>query len=300
METERPAAPSPAVPPELGLITGVLAVSTASTFIRLAQGAMPSLAVAAWRLTFASLMLAPFALATCFPEWRRLPRRAWWLVLASGAVLSIHFYTWITSLALTSVAASVVLVTTNPLFVALIAHFFLGERITRSTLLGLILAIAGSAVIGAGDLGEGTHRLTGDLLALAGAVAAAGYMLLGRNLRARLSLLAYVFPVYATAAVLLLGMSFLAGVPLTGYPSGAWLWVFLLALVPQIVGHSSFNWALGYLSATFVALTVLAEPVGSVILAWLVLDEPPTWAALAGGVLILGGIAVASLGRERG
>ena len=284
----------PAVPPALGLAVGITAASTASTFIRLAQGSMTSLAVAAWRLTIATLILAPFAVTTRRAEWRTLSRREWGLIVASGLLLAVHFYTWITSLALTSVAASVVLVAVAPLFVGAISHFFLKERMSRRMVIGMAVALAGSLIIGLADAGEGAHQLVGDVLALLGALAVAGYMLIGRRSRARLSLLGYVFPVYGTAALALMGAALFSGVELTGYPAQAWLWLVLVAVFPQIVGHSSLNWALGHVSATFVALAVLAEPIGSTLLAWLVLKEPPTFTTLIGGVLILIGIAAAS------
>lgn len=286
---------APAVPAHLGLLTGVVAASTASTLIRLAQGggAAP-LAVAAWRLTLASLVLAPFALITRRAELRSLTAREWGLAVGSGILLAIHFASWITSLALTSVAASVVLVSSSPLFVGLASHLLLGERLTRSMAIGLIVATVGAAVIGLGDVGRGTHRLVGDLLALVGSLAIAGYFLIGRRLRARLSLLGYVFPVYTTAAAILMAVSLLARVPLGGYPTSTWIWLLAIALGPQIVGHSLLNWALRHLSATYVTLAALGEPIGSAVLAWLVLNELPSPAALVGGGLVLAGIAVAS------
>jgi len=288
----------PSISPRLGLLVGVLAVSTASTLIRLAQTHVDSLALAAWRLTLASLILAPFVLTTRRRELGGMGRREWTLALGAGLLLALHFGTWITSLALTSVAASVVLVTTYPLFVGLASHLFLQEHLSRSMVAGLIIATVGSAVIGLGDLGQGTHRLLGDLLALSGALAAAGYFLIGRQLRARLSLLGYVFPVYATAAAALLIAALFSGAALSGYPTSTWLWMLLMALVPQIVGHSSLNWALRHLSATYVTLAVLGEPVGSSLLAWLVLGELPTLPAVIGGGLTLAGIFVASTPRR--
>jgi drug/metabolite transporter (DMT)-like permease len=283
------------MPPVLGLVVGVLAVSTASTFIRLAQTSISSLAVAAWRLTIASLLLAPLAVTRCRAEWRALSRREWRWAIASGVILAIHFYTWITSLAMTSVAASVVLVTTSPLFVGVISHFVLDERLTLRMIFGMVVALVGSTVIGVGDLSGGGHQLAGDGLALIGAVAVALYMLIGRSLRSRLSLLGYIFPVYGTAAVTLMSLALLSGTSLTGYPSRVWLWLVLVALIPQILGHSSLNWALGHLPATYVSLSVLLEPIGSALLAWLILSEPPTWAAVIGGAMILAGVAVATL-----
>ncbi len=260
---------------------------------------MASPAVAAWRLTIATLILAPFALTRCRGEWRRVERREWGLIVASGLLLAAHFYTWIFSLALTSVAASVVLVSIAPLFVGVISHFFLKERMSRQMMIGLAIALAGSLIIGLADAGEGTHQVAGDLLAVFSALAVAGYMLIGRKLRApqstaAMSLLGYVFPVYGTAALALMGAASFGGVPLTGYPAEAWLWLVLVAVFPQIVGHSALNWALGHVSATFVAIAVLGEPIGSTLLAWIILHEPPTLSTLIGGLLILTGIITAS------
>jgi drug/metabolite transporter (DMT)-like permease len=290
---------TPAIPPHLALIVGVLVVSAASIFIRLAQAGADSLAVAAWRLTLASAVLAPFALATSRSELRGLTRKECVLILAAGVLLALHFATWISSLALTSVAASVVLMTTHPLLVGVMSHFLLKERLTPPMIAGVAVAFGGSTIIGLGDLGQGTHRLTGDLLALAGGLTVAGYFLIGRKLRARLSLLGYVFPVYATAALVLMGTAIVARVPLSGYTGSTWLWLLVLALGPQILGHSSLNYALRQLSATYVTLAVLAEPIGSALLAWAVLGERPTLAGAIGGGLILAGIAVATWGEPR-
>jgi drug/metabolite transporter (DMT)-like permease len=282
----------------VGLAIGVCAISTASTFIRLAQTSVTSLALAAWRLTLASLILAPLALARCREEWRRLDIKAWGLLIASGTVLAIHFYAWIQSLAMTSVAASIVLVSTNPFFVGLISRFGLRQRLRRRTVIGMIIAVLGSAVIGLGDWGEGMHQLTGDVLALVGAGAVAVYLIIGQRLRGSLSLLGYIFPVYGTAAIVLMAAALLVGVPMTGYPAQAWLWLGLIALIPQIIGHSSFNWALGHLPATYVSLAALAEPVGSTALAWIALREPPNAVTLLGGLLILIGLGNATIQRR--
>jgi drug/metabolite transporter (DMT)-like permease len=284
----------PGVRATLGVAVGVATVSTAAVLVRLAQAGVHSLVVAAWRLTLATLFLAPFALATRRAEMRRLARRDWWYVLGAGFALALHFAAWIASLAHTSVAASVVLVTANPLFVGLASFLFLRSRPARRLITGLVVATIGGLLIGLGDVEEGGHRLIGDALALVGAVGAAGYFLVGRHLRVRLSLLAYVFPVYGVAAAVLMGSVLLAGLPLLPPDPRSWLWLLLLALGPQILGHSSLNWALRYLSATYVTLAVLGESVGSTLLAWWLLREEPSSWALAGGVLILAGIAIGS------
>jgi drug/metabolite transporter (DMT)-like permease len=139
----------------------------------------------------------------------------------------------------------------------------------------------------------------GDLLALVGAVAAAGYLLIGRKLRARISLLSYIFMVYGMAAVVLLGIMFAAGQSPLGYPPQTYLWLLLLALIPQLIGHSTYNWALGYLSAAYVSIALLGEPIGSTILAYFLLSETPTLFKIVGGILILAGIYVASLSESR-
>jgi drug/metabolite transporter (DMT)-like permease len=280
--------------PYLGVGLGVMTISTAAILIRLAQVEIHSLVIAAWRLTLATLILTPIALTTRRSELRALTRHEWGSALASGLLLALHFATWITSLAYTSVTASVVLVSTSPIFVGLISHLLLRERISREMILALLTATVGSVLIGLGDLGGSSHRLWGDVLALVGAMAGAGYFLIGRRLRVRLSLLAYVFPVYGTAALTLMTIMLLSGLPQVPHRPQTWVWLLLMALGPQILGHSSLNWALRYLSATYVTLATLGEPIGSTLLAWWLLEERPSLWAVVGGALILAGIAIAS------
>jgi drug/metabolite transporter (DMT)-like permease len=285
--------------PYLGVGLGVAITSTAAILIRLAQVEAHSLVIAAWRLTLATLILAPITLSARRTELRGLTRRDWSNALASGLLLAVHFGTWITSLAYTSVAASVVLVSTYPIFVGLASRLLLRERLSRKMVVALLVATAGSMLIGLGDLGDSPHRLWGDVLALMGGISGAGYFLIGRRLRARLSLLAYIFPVYGTAAVGLMAVMLASGLPRVPQQPQTWLWILLMALGPQILGHSSLNWALRYLSATYVTIATLAEPIGSAVLAWWLLGERPTlWAAI-GGALTLAGIAVASYTERR-
>lgn len=286
------------------LLLAILAVSTASIFIKFAQRDAPSLVIAALRLTFASLALAPLAWTRHRAELLSLSRRDLLLALLSGLFLSIHFATWISSLEYTTVATSVVLVSTGPLWVALMSPLFLREPLTRSVLIGMavaliggvIIALAGSCAWDNGLVCESLARslrgraMFGNLLALIGALAVAGYLMIGRKMRAKVSLVPYIFTVYGTAALSLLAIMFAAGETPIGYKPITYLWIFLLALAPQLIGHSTYNWALAHLPAAFVAIMTLGEPIGSAILALIILQEVPSLATLFGGALILLGI----------
>ena len=285
----------PSVPPLLGIVTGIAAVSSAAIFIRYAQREAPSLVIAAARLTLASLILAPIAWIRYRHEYGRLTRLDGGLAILSGIFLALHFATWISSLEYTTVASSTVLVSLSPLFVAVASWLFLREKIGRAVIVGLAVALIGSAIIGLSDRGGALRNaLLGDALAFAGAVTVAGYLLIGRRLRARLSLVPYVAVVYGTAAVVMLVMVRLARQTVVGYLPATYGWLLLLALVPQLIGHSSFNWALAHLPATYVSLATLGEPIGSTILAYILLGEVPTPIKIMGAVMILVGILIAS------
>lgn len=290
------------------LLIAILAVSTASIFIRFAQREAPSLVIAALRLTIASLVLMPVALTRYRHELRSLTRTDVFLGLLSGIFLGIHFATWISSLEYTSVASSVVLVSTGPLWVSLLSPLLLKESLTRRILTGMLLAMLGGTIVGLGDACQLEGRLLcpgfsefilgdaifGNFLALVGAWAVAGYLMIGRRLRAGMSLIPYIFVVYGSAAVSLLIAMFLARESPLGYSPIVYVWILLLALVPQLIGHTTYNWALRYLPAALVSISTLAEPAGSAVLAYFILHESPTRLTLLGSVLILAGIYFAS------
>ncbi|HNS50444.1 MAG TPA: DMT family transporter [Anaerolineae bacterium] len=279
----------------LSLGIGILAMSSASILIRMAQAeGVPSLSIAAWRLALASLVLLPYAAVTRRDEVRSLTRREWLLVALSGVFLGLHFATWIGSLSMTSVASSVVLVSMGPLFVALGSRLFLGERLSAPMAVGIAVAAGGSALIGWADRSADQDKLVGDLLALTGAVMVAGYLMIGRRVRARRSLVVYIALVYGAAMLTLLLIVWAAGMPMGGFTPQAYGWMLALALIPQLIGHSTLNWALRHLSAAFVAAATLAEPIASSILAYLLLRERITLSVVLGGVLILVGVYVAS------
>jgi drug/metabolite transporter (DMT)-like permease len=303
----------PPFSPFLILGLGILAVSAASIMIRFAQQEAPSLVIAAWRLSVAALVLAPSVILRRRGEISRMSRADLSLTLLAGIFLVIHFATWITSLAYTSVASSVILVTTSPLWVALFSPLVLKEKITRYMAAGLGMALLGGVLVGLSDvctlsgarvicpaIGDfmSGKAFWGDLLALIGAFAAAGYLMIGRKLRSRISTLSYIFLVYGAAAVGLVLLAILFGQSLFGYSRMTYLWMIGLALIPQLIGHSSYNWALAYLPAAFVSLSILGEPIGSSILAYFIFDEMITILQLAGSALILGGLFISSRARS--
>jgi drug/metabolite transporter (DMT)-like permease len=272
-----------------GLSVGIVSVSTAAIFIKLCDA--PSLMIATYRLAIASLILTPFAIHQ--RRYKRIRKEDWPSLTLSGGFLCIHFATWIASLRYTSVASSVVLVATMPVFCGLISHFLLKERISKPLVWGIGLAITGTIIVCFQDLTRSTASLYGDILALLGAVFGAGYLIIGRRVRKEADLLSYIFPVYGVSALLLVLLSLVFRVSFTGYTAETYLLFLLLAVVPQLIGHSSFNWALRYLSASPVALVILGEPVLSTFFAWLFLKENLTGGAVVGGLLIFGGIYLA-------
>jgi drug/metabolite transporter (DMT)-like permease len=283
--------------PGFALTLGVAAVSSAAILITFARAqGIPALSIAALRMGIAAIVVAPVALFRCRAEIRALSANDCALSLASGALLALHFGFWTSSLDSTSVMSSVVFVSTNPLFVAIASAFLFHERLRPAGMAGIGIAIIGGAIVGFADAGQGgAASARGDILALLGALSASGYLLLGRRLRARMSLPLYVGIVYVTAAAALFLVVGLTGLRLSAYPPRGYLWVLLLALGPQLLGHTSYNYALKYVSATFVTVTLLAEPIGATLLAIPLLSQVPTGARIVGGLCILAGIVLAAI-----
>jgi drug/metabolite transporter (DMT)-like permease len=268
---------------------GIIAISTASIFVKLCDA--PALIIATYRMTLASLILMPFA---CYKKpWRGWERNEMGWLLLSGFFLSLHFAFWIASLKYTSVASSVVLVTTHPIFVGIGGQLFLKEQIGMNLVLGIALSVLGSGLISYGDMTLSKEALMGDGFALLGAIAASGYLLVGRKMRKEQDLLSYIFPVYSTAGLLLVTFSLIFQKPFFGYSSSTYFFLFLLAIIPQLIGHTTFNWALKYLPASMVAITILGEPIGSAILAYFILGEGLTTWKVIGGISIFAGILIA-------
>jgi drug/metabolite transporter (DMT)-like permease len=278
------------------LVVAVTAVSTSAVLIRAADGlGVPALAIAFYRCALASLILAPFLWFGHRGELRALSRTSRWLLVGSGLALGCHFAAWVSSLSYTSIAASSVLVQTMPVWVAL-AGPVIGERTSRRGWVGIVIALLGTAVIaGASTGGELTNPVLGDALAIAGAIFAAIYVLIGRKVRQELSLVGYAGSVYAIAAVALAAAMLVSGTPFVGFPAEAWLLFAAMTAGPQFLGHTVFNHLLGELKASVVSVALLAEPIGATVLGLLIYHERPGAQVVVGAIVVLAGVAVTVL-----
>ena len=294
--------------PLLVLILAVLATTYAGPIVRLA--AAPALAIAFWRLT----LVLPVTGSLAVLEGRRemgdgragagrrvlLPSPiSLTLMVISGLLLALHFWTWIASLRFTTVASSVVLVSLKPIFVWGLAAVWLHEHPSRREAWGIGIAVLGATLIGIGDARLSLGALGGDLLALAGAVTAAGYYVIGRRVRATVGVWTYASIVYAVAALALAAVALSRGVPLIGFAGRDWAVFGALAAGPMLVGHTGMNYALKHYRATTVNVAALGEPVGATLIAWLWLHESPPVLALIGGAVVVAGIGMALTSRSR-
>jgi drug/metabolite transporter (DMT)-like permease len=278
----------PPINPYLAIAAGVIAVSFSSLFVRLSSA--PPLITASYRLLFTFLLVAPYTLIKHRTELAALKLRESGLAALSGLFLALHFATWFTSLSYTSIASSVVIVTIQPVFVVIGSWLFFRERISRISVIGGLLALSGSFIIGAGDFRLGREAFYGDLLALLAAVFVAGYMIVGRKLRAKVALSAYTFVVYGSSALTLVIISSCYSLPFTPYPTADWLLFLALALVCTVGGHTIFNWVIRYVPASTVAVCILGESLGAIIWGAIFLKEYPGWRQIIGGGVIFAGL----------
>lgn len=285
----------------LVLSAGVLVIATASILIRYAQNAqVPSLSIAAIRLGVSALVLSVIV-ALRYAQWPQgVTMRHGWLAVLSGVCLAAHFASWITSLQYTSVASSAALVATTPLWVGIVARVWFKEALNRYRVIGMVLTIAGSIGIAVSDqtASVGTNPLLGNVLAIVGAISGSAYFLLGRGLRSDLPLLHYIWMTYGAAALVLLVAAI--GFGFTTLPASGMTWLVLigLALGPQLLGHTSINYAMRHLSALLVTIALLGEPVGSAILAFVLFQEQVAPLQVMGLVALLLGIGVTAVGER--
>lgn len=292
------------------ILVAVVATSSAAILIRYAlDESMPPILIAAARLVVASAALTPFALRSYREQMGQLSRTSWLLVLVSGVCLAIHFTAWVSSLQYTTVLVSVVIVSTGPIWVAILEVMFLKIRLSRLVVAGLVTALAGGVLIGIPLHGEASAAaegltdlsatITGALLAWIGALSVSVYMLIGRKLRASLPVIPYVWLVYGTASICGLAVIIATATPVSGFRAQGYLILLAMGLAPQLVGHSSLNYLLEYFPAAIVSMFSQLEPIGSAILALALFRELPPDQQIAGSVIIVIGVIMASRGEIR-
>ena len=285
----------------MAVALAVVSVSFSAIFI--AWSTSPFITIALYRLAIASLILAPFALLDRARALWHVSRKDLFGMVGVGVILATHFTLWIGSLKIegvsVSVASSVILVTSHPLLVGLLSHYVLRERLNAWMALGIGLGFSGVVVIAIADSNARSSSLVGDLLAFLGGVAAGFYFLAGRRLRQRIPLIAYAFVVYLSAT----GVLFLytlglreSLVPMGDLPRELLLFL-TMAVIPQIGGHTLYNWSLRWLTAPIVSLSLVGEPIGSSLLAWVLLNQVPGVAVAIGGALALAGIYITVVGQ---
>lgn len=280
----------------------IVGISVSGPLARLSSAA--PIAIAAWRLGLTLLVVGLVLTATrAWGAFRTLSRRDLGIAFLAGTMLALHFWTWIASLSLTTIAASVVLVNLHPLVIVTGSALWLRERPSSRQVLGLAIAMLGGLVVALGDTGPGQRAedaLVGDLLAFIGAITVGVYYLVGRDLRQRLALWNYVGLVYSACFVVVVAIALATHVPLWPQPARD-LWIFVgIAVGPMLLGHTGFNWSLRYVPAYVVSLAILAEPVGATLLAAVlpgIAERPSAW-TLAGGSIILAGLVLGTVVRK--
>ncbi len=260
------------------LITGLLALSTASILIRFCTD-VPPIMIATYRMAISAAVLLVINAAIMKKRLFSAHKNQIILCIIAGLFLALHFTAWIASLKHTSVANSVVLVTTNPIFVGIFSWLIFKERHSIYLLLGILMSFGGTVIMVFAKTGTDTAMLfnsesfLGDMLALAGAVMASGYLIIGSRVRKKMGIMQYITLVYTFCALFLLVFSLVSRTPFTGYSKDSYIYMLLLAVIPQLIGHTSFNWGLKHISSTNIAVTILGEPVGTIILAYTILHE---------------------------
>lgn len=274
--------------PYIPIFIGVIAVSLSAIFVKLANA--DAGVIAFYRMLFSVLIMAPIFFWKYTNEIKRLSKRDWIFSGIAGVFLAFHFILWFESLNYTSVASSTVLVTLQPLFAFAGTYFFFKERLSIKTILSGIIAIGGAVLISWGDFQISGTALFGDILALIACALVTAYLLFGQDVRQRLSLVTYTFVVYGISTVTLFFYVLLKGESFGPYPANDWFWFVMLAIVPNLLGHTLFNWSLKYVSTNVISIAILFEPVGAAILAFYIFNEYLISTQIIGGLIVIVGI----------
>lgn len=278
----------PAVHPYIPIIIGVVSVALSAIFVKMTSA--DSGVTAFYRMLFSVLIMSPLFLMKYTHEIKKLTRRDWVFTAIAGVFLAFHFILWFESLNYTSVASSTVLVTMQPLFAFAGTYFFFKERLSLKTLISGGIAILGSVLIGYGDFKVSGDALYGDILAIIACALITAYLLFGQDVRKRLSLVTYTFVVYSVSTITLFFYIISKGESFGPYPATEWMWFLLLAIIPNLLGHTLFNWALKWVSTNVISIAILFEPVGAAVLAYFILGELLTASQIIGGSVVLAGI----------
>ena len=270
----------------------VLATSTSAPLVR--EAAAPALVIAFWRNAMATGVLVPYVLARRRDQIDALDRRERRLILAAGVLLAAHFATWIPSLSYTTVASSVALVCTQPVWAALLERF-MGGHVSRRTWIGIAIAVAGVVTLTGVDFTLSSRAVFGDALALAGGMFAAGYVTVGSAVRQTVFTSVYTAGCYGLAAIILLGTSLVGGQDVVHLDARSWWCLVAITVGPQLLGHSLLNRVLQTTSATVVSVALLFEIVGATLLARWWFGESPPAGTYPAAVLIACGVVLVLL-----
>ena len=280
----------PTIHPYIPIIVGVFSVAMSAIFVKMTSA--DSGVTAFYRMLFSILIMSPIFFLKYTHEIKKLSKRDWVFTTVAGVFLAFHFILWFESLNYTSVASSTVLVTLQPLFAFAGTYFFFNEKLSIKTLVAGTIAILGSVLIGYGDFKVNGSALYGDLLALIACALITAYLLFGQDVRKRLSLVTYTFVVYGISTITLFFYILFKGESFGPYPASEWMWFLLLALIPNLLGHTLFNWALKWVSTNVISIAILFEPVGAAILAYFVFGEYLSISQIVGGSVVLAGISL--------
>lgn len=280
----------PPINPYIPIIIGVISVSLSAILVKLSNA--DSGVIAFYRMLLSVLIMSPWFFWKYFTELKLLSRKEWIFSSIAGVFLAFHFILWFESLNYTSVASSTVLVTLQPIFAFVGTYFFFKEKISVKSLLAGAIAILGSVLIAWGDFRISGQALFGDILALIACALVTGYFLFGQEVRKRLSLVTYTMVVYSVSVVTLFFYVLLKGESFGPYPTNDWIVFLLLAIIPNLLGHNLFNWAIKWVSTNVISISILFEPIGAAILAFFIFDEYLSVTQLFGGLIVIAGITL--------